>query len=100
MSSLLLYRPINPYFAAIFNTNCLFLSSPAAWPIGTYHSPVKRHLWYSTNLYGFCAFTRLGSSNEKGGVNCRLSIKLEPDLGNVGASTDERCSVTFTLILL
>ena len=43
------YRSYNasftePILAASFITNCLFLSGPDGLPIGTNHSPVKRHL--------------------------------------------------------
>src|SRR6476660_3738075 len=91
---------MKPNFAASFNTNWRFLSAPVGLPIGTNHSEVKRHLWYSGFLYGLPEVTRSGFSMEYGGVNCTLATKFDPLLGKVGSYTEERCKAILKLTLL
>ena len=81
-----LYLPKKPYLAANFNTNCLLRSSPAGLPNGTYHSPLKRHLWYSNNSYGSTAVQtgdfikryRVGEQVSLPFLNWKLQIKDNP----------------------
>src|SRR5687768_10352685 len=90
---------MKPYLAASFITNWRFLSAPVGRPIGTYHSALKRHLWYSGFLYGSDEVTRSGLNIVYGGVNCTLARKFEPLLGKIGSNTDDRCKANLKLKL-